>query len=48
MKHSKNFANVRYWYQYNLWNKEKVKNAVVKGWITEDEYLEITGEEYTK
>lgn len=48
MKHSKNFANIRDWYRYKVWNKDKVKNAVIKGWITEEEYLEITGEEYTK
>lgn len=31
-----------------LWNKVKVRNAVVKGWITADEYKEITGEDYTE
>ncbi len=28
------------------WSKDKVRNAVVKGWITADEYEEITGEVY--
>ena len=26
--------------------KESLKNAVIRGWITADEYKEITGEEY--
>lgn len=28
------------------WDINKVKNAVVKQWITEDEFKEITGEDY--
>ncbi len=33
-------------YDRKLWNKQMVKTAVIKGVITEEQYLEITGEEY--
>ena len=33
------------WYP-KLWTLEMVKNAVVKGVITADEFKEITGEDY--
>ena len=33
-------------YDRGTWNKEMVRNAVVKNWITEAEYAEITGEWY--
>lgn len=29
-----------------LWDEEKVRNAVGKGWITPSEYYEITGQKY--
>lgn len=43
---SKNYNKVKKYYDKNLWNKEMVKNAVVKKWITPEEYKEITGEDY--
>ena len=36
MEHSKNYDKV----------KNCVRNAVVKGWITEEEFVEITGKDY--
>lgn len=45
MRHSKKFDTVKGWHELgkpNSW----IRNAVVKGWITEEEYYEITGEEY--
>ena len=39
--HSKNYEKVKGYYERNLWNINKVFNAVGK-WITEDEYKEIT------
>lgn len=47
MEHSKNFEKVKGYYDNGLWSKTKVKNAVVKGWITAAEYKEITGEDYS-
>lgn len=46
MEHSAKFEKVKHYYDNGLWSKTRVKNAVVKGWITEAEYEEITGEPY--
>ena len=47
---SKQYNTVKKWYICGLFSKEAatamVKNAVEKGWITEEEYKEITGEDY--
>ena len=32
------------WYKMGLWTEEMVRNAVIKGKLTEDEYREIVGE----
>lgn len=44
--HSEKFELVKSYYDKGLWKKAAVKNAVKKGWITEAEYSEITGEPY--
>lgn len=49
--HSKKFTVVKTYYNTfmngeRIWDETKVKNTVVKGWITEEEYTEITGEPY--
>ena len=51
--HSPKFNDVKYYYTHintrtgkPYWSKEKVKEAVVKKWITAEEYEEITGEPY--
>lgn len=51
MNHSKKFDVVNKYYHtfYNgerMWDKSRVKNAVVKNWITAEEYEEIVGEPY--
>lgn len=43
---SKKFAKVKRYYDEGLWSKAMVANAVVKGWITAEEYEIITGESY--
>ena len=43
---SANFEKVKYYYDNGLWNIDRVKKAVVKGWITEAEFKEITGEDF--
>lgn len=48
MEHSVKFEKVKGYYDNNLWDKTRVANAVVKGWITEAEYEEITGDSYNK
>jgi uncharacterized XkdX family phage protein len=43
---SSKFEKVKRYYDSGLWNKKMVRNAVVKGWITAEEYTIITGEVY--
>ena len=45
-EHSVRYELVKNYYDAGLWKKKAVKNAVVKGWITADEFEEITGEVY--
>jgi hypothetical protein len=45
-EHSEKFELVKAHYDNGRWKKKAVRNAVVKGWITAEEYLEITGEVY--
>jgi len=42
------YEKVKYYYNLQLWDLQRVQNAVTKGWITSDEYKEITGNEYTE
>lgn len=42
---SKNFEKVKRFYDADLWTIEMVRKAVGR-WITTEEYLEITGNEY--
>ena len=46
MEHSKNYMKIRNWYKTGLWTKNRVHDAVIKGFITTAEYKEITGEDY--
>lgn len=45
-EHSEKFEYVKECYESGRWKKKAVKNAVVKAWITPEEYEEITGEVY--
>lgn len=47
-EHSKHFYKVKKYYDKGLWSKTRVNEAVtsIPQWITEQEYEEITGEEY--
>lgn len=40
------FEIIKRYYDNQLWTIEQVKVAVGKGKITEEEYKEITGEDY--
>lgn len=40
------FSKVKDYYDTGLWSLEMVRNAVLKGKITEAEFKEITGEDY--
>ncbi|MBQ7924906.1 MAG: XkdX family protein [Lachnospiraceae bacterium] len=43
--HSKNFEKVKKYYDSGRWTLAMVRNAVGK-WITEEEFKEITREDY--
>mgnify|MGYP002853075670 CR=1 FL=1 len=45
-QHSPKFALVKSYYARKLWNEYRVRMAVVHGWITAEEYEEITGQPY--
>lgn len=40
------FEKVKYYYDHGLWSIDRVRNAVIKGWITAEQFKEITGEDY--
>ncbi len=41
------FERINKWYNVlKIWTKDMVKDAVVKGAITKEQYAEITGEDY--
>ena len=46
MEHSANYEKVKNYYDRGLWNHARVRKAVEKGWITEEEFTEITGQPY--
>ena len=35
---------IKKWYEQGLWTTEMVRNAVIKGKLTEEEYRDIVGE----
>lgn len=39
----KKYEMVKQFFDSGFWIAEMVKNAVVKGWITEEQYREIAG-----
>jgi hypothetical protein len=46
MSKSSKFEKVKYYYNHSNWSIHRVRKAVADGWITEDEFYEITGESY--
>lgn len=45
-QHSEKYELLSGYYKMGLWNKERLKHAVIKERITSAEYKEITGEAY--
>ena len=45
---SKMYEKIKEYYNTGLWSEERVRNMVVKGVITEEEYYRITGEFYNE
>lgn len=48
MEHGKNYEKVKRYYGMGVWTRTMVYNAVTKGWITPEDYKELTGEDYEK
>lgn len=46
MAHSNNFEKVKQYYSMKMWTEERVRNSVLKNWITEAEFKEITGKTF--
>lgn len=44
--HSEKFELVKRYYKTGLWTEQQTRNAVDKGWITAEEFEEITGKTY--
>lgn len=40
------FDKVKLYYDTGRWTLAQVRNAVVKGWITAEQFTEITGQDY--
>ena len=45
---SKMYEKIKKYYDTGLWSEVRVRNMVVKGIITEEEYVSIVGKEYEK
>lgn len=45
---SKKYTKVKGYYDKGFWSLRQVGDAVKKGWITAEEYQEITGEDYAE
>ena len=45
---SKMYEKIKSYYNTGLWSEERVRNMVIKGIITEEEFYEITGEFYNE
>lgn len=47
MAASAKFAKVKGFFDTGVWSESRVKDAVIKGWITEAEFKQITGHAYS-
>ena len=43
---SKMYEKIKEYYNTGLWSEERVRNMVIKGIITEEEFYDIIGKEY--
>ena len=42
------YERIKKYYDEGLWNIDRVRDAVTKGFITEDQFEEITGQVYNQ
>ena len=45
---SKMYKKIKEYYNTGRWSEERVRNMVIKGIITEEEFYDITGEFYNE
>ena len=45
---SKMYEKIKEYYDSGLWSEERVRNMVIKGIITEEEFYDITREFYNE
>lgn len=45
-EHSKNYEKVKRYHSMGIWSRKMLINAVDKGWITAEEFEQITGQSY--
>ena len=45
---SKMYEKIKKYYDTSLWSEERVRNMVIKGIITEEEYASIVGKAYVE
>ena len=43
---SKMYDKIKSYYDSGLWSEVRVRNMVIKGYITEEEYKDIIGKKY--
>lgn len=43
---SEKFEQVKKFYDLGVWSEQRLRDAVAKGWITAEEFKEITGKNY--
>lgn len=43
---SKRYDQIKKYYELGLWTEKRVRDAVLKGIITPEEYAQITGKSY--
>lgn len=48
MSNNNLFNKIKSYYDSGLWNEARVRNMVIRGIITEEQYKEITGNDYNK
>ena len=46
VEHSKKYETIKHYYDAGLWCAARVRAVVAHGWITPDEFTEITGRPY--
>ncbi len=42
MEHSPKYLKVKQWYELGMWTEKRLRDSVTKGWITAEEFFEIT------